>query len=136
MINAIIWALFGNDDDGIYGDSNWNKTGSKSWWTAIKWWFRNPFHNFCFYVIGFADVPASEYVRKGRYPYSVFSPYGGWNFTVIHYKWLWLPFISFEDRTLGQFYIGWRERANFGIKLNRWLLVFFVMTVSYWRFIR
>jgi len=52
MARGLIWLLFGNDDDGIYGDLNWNPTQAKSTWIAIQWWFRNPLHNLVFYVMG------------------------------------------------------------------------------------
>ncbi len=133
-MKKIIWALFGNDDDGIYGDLNFNPSQQKTWWIAIKWWLRNPFHNFTFYVIGLADIPESDYTRRGRYPFTNFNPYMGWNFTAITYKWLWLPFISYEGE-FGKFYIGWRDRGAFGFKLTGWLLVFFIagLFIYWWK---
>lgn len=126
MFKRIFWALFGNDDDGIYGDLAWNPSQSKDISYAIGWWVRNPFHNLTFYVIGLSTNPKTEIVydfkRYGRYPKDVFAPSGGWNWCVIKYKWLWLPFISYQG-WLGKFYIGWRERGNWGIKLTGKLLV-------------
>ena len=114
-MKKIIWALFGNDEDGIYGDLSFNPEKKKSVLIAIKWWFRNPFHNFCFHVIG---VPR-PFTTSGDYPWDVFNPNGGWN-RLVHtsavngkkYR-----FISYIGRC--KFYVSWRERGNFGIKLTR-----------------
>jgi len=81
---------------------------------ATKWRFRNPFHNFNFYVIGVAD---KKIVRSGRYPEKISNPNGGWNFAVSRRKIILLPFISYQ-RGKFEFYFGWRTRGNFGIKFN------------------
>jgi len=80
----------------------------------VHWLFRNSFHNFTFYVIGVAD---KTFVRSGRNPDKVFRPGGGVNFAVTKYGILRLPFLSYE-RGLVHAYIGWRDRGNFGMKLN------------------
>lgn len=116
----LLWALFGNDDDGYYGDLAWNPTRKESLIVAVLWWLRNPFHNLTFYVVGLANK--TGWTRYGRYPKDVFAPSGGWNWCYIRYGWLWLPFISYQG-SIGKFYIGWRERGNFGIKLTGKLLV-------------
>ena len=79
-----------------------------------KWYYRNPTHNFTFYVIGIAD---KTFRRSGKYPGEVFNPKGGWNWAVCKYKWVRLPFISYQKRSF-KFYLGWRERGNFGAKLT------------------
>jgi hypothetical protein len=79
-----------------------------------KWYYRNPTHNLNFYVIGLSD---KTFRRAGRYPAEVFNPKGGWNWTVCKYKWWRLPFISFQKKSFC-FYLGWRERGNFGAKLS------------------
>jgi hypothetical protein len=81
---------------------------------TAKWHFRNPFHNFNFYVIGVAD---KKIVRSGRYPEQNSNPNGGWNFAVTRRIAVLLPFISY-DRSWITFYFGWRERGAFGAKLN------------------
>ena len=106
----ILWALFGNEDDGIYGDEKWRAGRNPSPWLAIAWWFRNPFHNLFFYVIGVADRPRTFYsTREWGSP--------GWTFHVLRCGWLWLPFISHRGRV--NFYAGWRPYGAFGFKLNR-----------------
>ena len=83
-----------------------------------RYQWRNPGHNFTFYVIGIAD---KEFFRVGRHPEEVFKPGGGTNWAMsfrgIHPP---LPFVSYQGRHCST-YFGWRERGNFGAKLNlRW----------------
>ena len=42
---------------------------------------------------------------------------GGWDFAVARRKLVLLPFISYQRGSFN-FYFGWREHGNFGIKLN------------------
>ena len=79
-----------------------------------KWYWRNPFHNFTFYVIGLADL---RFERIGLCPRDNFNRQEGWNWCVARYGFLEVPFISFKNGRL-QAYFGWRERGNFGIKFN------------------
>lgn len=114
MIKKVLWALFGNDEDGFYGDTSWNPEQKKSLWIAVQWWVRNPFHNLTFHVI----CPKSPFTREGSFPKDVFNPCGsGWNRCVItSATGKKFPFISYIGWC--KFYIGWRERGNFGIKLT------------------
>lgn len=80
----------------------------------LKWYCRNPFTNLSNFVIGVAD---KETVRSGRYPTEVGNPNGGWNVAVTRRRLVYLPFVDYKNRRL-EFYFGWRERGNFGIKLN------------------
>ena len=57
------WTLFGNDDDGIFGEeptANYRLEERPDYKKAFLWWCRNPLHNFCFYVIGSAERTNSE----------------------------------------------------------------------------
>ncbi len=107
-LNPIWW--FKNTDDPI--PPEWYRPGEKL--RGLKWSFRNPMHNFMFYVIGIAD---REHVRSGRYPEWLANPNGGWNFSIVKYRCLRLPFFAY-DRNRFHFYLGWRRRGNFGIKVN------------------
>jgi hypothetical protein len=107
-LNPVWW--FGNIDDPI--PPAWYRADDKHRW--MKWHCRNPFHNFDFYVIGVAD---KEFVRSGRYPVGNGNPHGGWDFSVVTFKGLPLPFMSYS-RGKFNFYLGWRNRGNFGVKLN------------------
>ncbi len=104
-----LWWL-GNVDDPEPPD--WYRPGSAN--RRWLWQLRNPLHNFTFYVIGIADKPFS---RTGRFPAAVFAPEGGWNWAVARHKWVRLPFVSYHGKW-GRFYLGWRERGNFGGKVN------------------
>lgn len=106
--NPIWW--FGNVDDPEPPD--WYRPGSPC--RRPLWQLRNPLHNFTFYVIGIADRP---FTRAGRFPDAVFAPDGGWNWAVARCKWVRLPFISYNGEWW-RFYLGWRERGNFGGKVN------------------
>jgi hypothetical protein len=79
-----------------------------------KWYFRNPTHNFNYYVIGIAD---KTFRRSGRCPHEVFNPRQGWNWAVCKYRFLRLPFASYQ-RGRFRFYLGWRERGNFGAEIK------------------
>ena len=81
---------------------------------TFMWYLRNPFVNFSYYVIGGAD---KKTVRYGVYPTLVGNPNGGWNFAVTRRRIVYLPFIDYKRHRF-EFYCGWRERGNFGMKLN------------------
>ncbi|MBJ7448913.1 MAG: hypothetical protein JHC93_00980 [Parachlamydiales bacterium] len=124
------WALFGNDDDGIFGEEitagNWcdKKISVKR---AAKWAMRNPLHNFNFYVIGSAYKSNSEfailslsaeraqlfhYEKEGK---TVFAGKGTGLWIGFHG---WKPFVSLRINygRVFEMYVGWRERGNFGLK--------------------
>jgi hypothetical protein len=113
MIKQFLWKIFGNDDD--WPPPDWYMPGKSMWKRKFMWLLRNPLHNFTFYVIGIAD---KEFTTTGRFPNDVFNPAGGWNWFVCEYKGMGLPFISYMGKSI-KFYIGWREKGNFGIKLTR-----------------
>lgn len=101
----------GNADDPTPPDWYRPDDPGRGW----KWRLRNPFHNLTFYVIGIAD---EEFTRVGPHPDAVFHPDGGWTWAVSRASVLPLPFVSYRGKRT-QFYLGWRERGNFGIKLTR-----------------
>lgn len=107
-LNPRFW--IGNADDPEPPDWYRPDEPGRRW----KWHIRNPFHNLTFYIIGIAD---KDFTRLGAYPESVFNPGDGWNWTVSHAKLLPLPFVSYKRNSF-QFYFGWRERGNFGIKFR------------------
>ncbi len=118
-MKKIIWAIFGNDDDPnpptVY------YPGWPEWRRRLYWWFRNPFHNLFFYVLGCAD---KTFERRAAYPKDapgnlVFRPEGGWYVAVTKCRGWRLPFVSYQGTGLvKKFYIGWRERGNLGAKLT------------------
>ncbi len=124
----ITWALFGNEDDGIFGEES-SKGKAENVTGAVKWWLRNPLHNFCFYVIGSADRKNSEFTLlaisgKGIKALS-YQEEGGTNFPSMGTCFFlgfhgWKPFLSlrlaYTDTRRSDFYIGWRCRGDFGAK--------------------
>lgn len=109
------WALFGNDDDGYFGDDRWRAGRTKTLGLALQWWLRNPFHNLFFYVIGIADRPRTFWSRPGR----GWGEVDGWTF-----HWLQadggrfrFPFASFRNHRFSA-YAGWRPYGAFGFKFQ------------------
>ncbi|MGQ9608565.1 MAG: hypothetical protein ACUVWN_04655 [bacterium] len=95
------WNPFGNWDEP--DPPEWYKRDQPIWWRRICWFIRNPLHNFTFYWIGMAGC------LKYRRPDTVFNPNYKWNIV--------LPFLSYNGKKI-RFYIGWRERGNFGIAIR------------------
>src|SRR3989344_2497974 len=110
------WMLFGNQNNGIFGEDQ-EKPYSEDigLGSFLAWQLRNPLHNFTFYGIGSAGwekhTTTEAYSldnKKGSHSKLVFNDYK--------------PFISLvfpvsKEREF-QFYFGWRERGNLGIKLK------------------
>ncbi len=106
-----IWWLKNSDDPK---PPDWYRPTDTAKHRRMMWSFRNPLHNFNFYVIGVAD---KTFHRSGRYPKQNSDPNGGWDFEAARYKFIWLPFVSYH-RPNFDFYFGWRNHGNFGIKIN------------------
>lgn len=114
-----LWMLFGNDDDGLFGERSGVEgyhACSSSLSQALRWWLRNPLHNFCFYVIGTADYCNSRWIilhwHRKQEPNSrlLIALHGGKPFFSV--RW------AYNTKRKGEVYIGWRERGNFGIKCH------------------
>jgi hypothetical protein len=103
-----VWWLENTDDPA---PPKWYRPTDRH--RALKWRFRNPFHNFDHYVIGVAD---KSFLRSGRYPERNSDPRGGWDLEIIRRKLAVLPYVSYERRWCN-FYFGWREHGAFGIEL-------------------
>jgi hypothetical protein len=104
-----IWC-FGNADDPVPPD--WYRPGKSA--RSFTWAWRNPCHNFTFYVVGIGD---KTFTRVGRYPGTISNPNGGWNWAVSRYGYWRFPSVAY-DRHRFHFYFGWRRGGNFGVKLN------------------
>jgi hypothetical protein len=100
-LNPIWWAQ--NDDDQ-----------PPPGYTPLTWFLRNPFHNFFFYVVGFADEPVAQWPAWS--PDANFPPSGcafQWvqpEFGLAHL------FVSCSGRV--HLYAGWRHDGAFGIALR------------------
>ncbi len=126
------WAVFGNDDDGIFGECSckiYKAHKKNNLGKALNWWLRNPFHNFFHYGIGSAQRKNSAFtflnlnshgVKIVRYQPCATKNYGcnctSFLFTLHGGK----PFISLRLRytknTTSEFYLGWRKNGAFGVK--------------------
>jgi hypothetical protein len=130
IFHTTTWVLFGNNDDGLFGEgANFCPQQPPTFSKALRWWCRNPVHNFCFYVIGSADRVNSEFdilqivdnkisgLHYRSVGYKTFASEGTSLYIALHGG---KPFISlrlrYHPRYRADFYIGWRERGNFGIK--------------------
>lgn len=115
LLAFVLWALFGNADDGYYGDEKWRAGRTRSFWLAVAWWFRNPAHNLCFYVIGYAD---RDHWFAGEKDWGVDY---GWS---VHYCFLpdgsrTRPLVSYKTKAGRLRYIGWRPYGAFGIAFRK-----------------
>ncbi len=130
----LMWAFFGNDDDGIFGEeptAHFRCEQQPSFSKAAAWAWRNPMHNFCFYVIGSASRQNSELTLLRLTPSywesciyrpkatTVFASKGSSFYLALHGG---KPFLStrlvWSSAYETRFYIGWRCRGNFGIRFN------------------
>lgn len=128
----LAWALFGNDDHGIFSEAHlplFKPTQPIGVNKAMGWLLRNPFHNFTYYVIGSAGCQNDEFtILKINRKQVVFMKYDPIAHTVFggRYSSFYLgfhngkPLISFRlaygSKWKSDFYIGWRDRGNFGFK--------------------
>lgn len=130
----ITYSLFGNEDDGIFGEyCKKPYSGDISTGTFLRWYIRNPAHNFCFYTIGFQEpnkkptknsfaiLRADEkflLLRKDQDPCVMGKTSASFNLSLNHY----LPFLSFRFPVYPgkkfDFYFGWRPSGAFGMKLR------------------
>ena len=129
----LTWALLGNDDVGIFAEAHlplFEPKLSVGIVKALSWMVRNPFHNFCYYVIGSADYQNDELtVLKINRKQFIFLKYNPIANTVFggRYSSFYLGFhrgkpllslrIAYGLKWKSDFYIGWRDKGNFGIKI-------------------
>ena len=128
----IHWGLLGNDDDGIFGESQPVPYSTNIHaGTFLRWSTRNPLHNFSFYVVGsahwkrhyhaamfsIADGRVRAFTRGEK---KVFDSDNSFKIAFNDFKpFIALQFSHFKNRRF-QFYVGWRERGNLGFKLRPW----------------
>lgn len=110
-LNPLFW--FKNIDEPWPPEHYASKiAGWPNWKVHLWWWFRNPFHNFNYYTIG---VAGRDIEIKGRY-ISMFAP-SGWNWLIVKYKWIRLPYFSYLDGET-KIYLGWGDSGQFGIEIK------------------
>jgi hypothetical protein len=124
--------LLGNDDDGIFGEQQVVPYSTNiSTKTFLRWSSRNPMHNCFFYTLGsagwtnhhclvLADIDSREGPKLFSTGQGRISGRGRFGFRVAFHD--YKPFISwnipFTSRQRFEFYLGWRQRGNLGIKFK------------------
>ncbi len=125
------WMLFGNDDDGIFGEEEKGKYVTRrkiGIGRALAWNLRNPLHNFCFYTIGTAYWKNKQFTILSLadeekvfmcYEADKKTDFAGKGTSLYFGLHGWKPFLSVRVYygRLFEAYIGWRSRGNFGGKL-------------------
>lgn len=130
----VTWVFFGNDDEGIFGESPrspYNPYCKNNTKKAMRWWIRNPLHNFTHYTIGSAYRVNSEYTLFNANCHGIccchYTPVATRNYgSKCSSFYLALhggkPLISlrlnYPRKKKTEFYIGWRKEGNFGIKFH------------------
>ena len=60
-IQHLLWAFFGNDDQGCIPKKHHYKDWPQGWKGFWLWWIANPAHNWARYVIGFYRPPVCNF---------------------------------------------------------------------------
>jgi hypothetical protein len=102
---GLLWRIFGNDEDPKPLPFVLDKWPVKFYWFVM----RNPLHNFTWHMIG---VNGKDWERIGIDPLHSYARAGGWQWCVIKYKWLKLPYFSYINRWF-RFRWGWGDAGNF-----------------------
>lgn len=110
----LIWAIFGNDEEGV---TPWSMGKAWTWW---KWWRRNPMTNLRWYVIGQSNwdeglVPNSSRDRShleykfwigNALKYQDYDWTFSWTRKIGHR--VWFPFVCIKLGWGVRFWIGWK----------------------------
>lgn len=130
LLTWLPWALFGNDEGGLFGELDPYYTHSYgarspdiSFWGFVKWWFRNPFHNLFFHVLRW-DAGNNALVLYAR------DETGSrWFFRAPQRTWhadqgkqlyirLLAPFVSYRGAKW-EIYAGWRIGGALGFAFRK-----------------
>ena len=109
-----VWAFFGNDKDGPIGDTAWNPERRDSWWVRLKWWLRNPAHNWCWHVKGFTHEATLRYDAQAN---DQDGRNLGWTERLAE-PGVYYPFTRHLGRYF-EWYRGWRGTGAWGLKFKR-----------------
>lgn len=128
-----MWALFGNDDAGIFAEAHlplFNRDQPICLCKSLMWMLRNPLHNFCYYVIGSAACPNDELtllkINRKQVEFMKYHPvartvfagrYTSFYVGLHNGKPLISLRLAYGPKWKSDFYIGWRDKGNFGIKI-------------------
>lgn len=119
----LTWALFGNDDGGLFGERDaWGLfllPEERTLKVALRWWLRNPLHNLFFYVLRwFADPvfvvfeypPARGFYRRAPTNWIAAGPQFVLTLRPLFVSW---RVFGFEG------YAGWRREGALGFAFRR-----------------
>lgn len=131
LLTAITWALFGNDEGGIFGErdpyftrSNGVRVPDFSFWGFVKWTVRNPLHNLFFHVLRW------DAGDNARVLYARDSQGSRWWFRAPQRTWfadspepqvlvrLSAPFFSYRG-SKWEIYAGWRIGGALGFACRK-----------------
>lgn len=128
FLTAIPWALFGNDEGGIFGERDPYHTMlgnpvSYSFVGFLKWWFRNPLHNLFFHVLRWdcGDNALILYARDATGSRWWFrAPQRTWHADEGKQLYIRLlaPFVSYRGARW-EIYAGWRIGGALGFALRK-----------------
>ncbi len=119
----VLWALFGNDEDGIYGERSvvptYGKDAPQNTKQFLRWWTRNPFHNLFFHVLSWPVGNALILVQGPPFKVMHRRPPTNW---VSPGKQVIVSLVPlfFSWRVAGwEGYIGWRESGELGAAFRK-----------------
>jgi len=131
-IQYLLWAFFGNDDQGCIPKKHAGKPWPQGLWGFILWWIANPAHNWARYVVGFgqpakANFPGWEEIPKEDLLEWKPRKYKSFEKGLFWVKWkygeshptsiaLYRRFHPFLTRSW--FYIGWRSDAALAARIK------------------
>ncbi len=79
FLTIVPWAIFGNDEDGIFGERSivptYGKDAPQTVRQFFRWWTRNPLHNLFWHVLAWPGGPYKRWGKPGVwYGYIGFRP--------------------------------------------------------------
>lgn len=108
----LIWAFFGNAEDGPYGFLPRDKTVPDPNWRATwAWWTRNPMHNLTHYTL------AKRYTTQRVLIGQVAAPNALWPAGRVLLAINGLPCLSIQTACV-EAYAGWRPRVVAGQRVG------------------
>ncbi len=119
-LSLITWAIFGNDEDGIFGERSSVPTyGKQSVRNFGRWWMRNPFHNLCAHVLRWQTSKAFVLVESPGKNHFHERTHRNWVTPGRQFQITLVPvFVSWRTDTW-EGYLGWREDGALGIAMRR-----------------
>ena len=119
-LRIIPWALFGNDEDGIFGERSGVPTfGDHTTRTAFRWWKRNPFHNLSWHVLRWPVKEAYILIEMPGQSTFLWRVHRNWVADGPQFQIVLIPFFSSWRGDTWEGYIGWRVHGALGFAFRR-----------------